>query len=310
MRIISSQDPVYDPSGYHFGSVWPLFTGWASVGEYKSHRPLAGYANLQANAQLALDGSPGDVTEVLSGDYYAGLSTSSPHQIWSSAMVVSPLLRGLLGLDVSVTEGKVMLAPHVPADWRHFAIKNLRVGESVLDFDYQQSAEEIVLRVERRRGQDARELIFAPALLPITEVISVDLNNRAIKFLVRPAPSDGHVHIRVPLGNDQATVRMRLRNSFGLHNPVKLPLPGAKSGNLKIASETWSGRVLTLQLSGIAGRAYELEVHGNAKIASVEGAELFEAAAARRLRIAFPASGSGYVKKTVTLQFAGAAAKE
>lgn len=307
MRIISSEDPRYDPSGYHFGSVWPLFTGWASVGEYKSHRPLAGYANLQANAQLALDGSPGDVTEVLSGDYYVGLSTSSPHQVWSSAMVVSPLIRGLLGLEVSAAEGKVLLAPHVPGDWRQFAIKNLRVGESLVEFDYQQSAEEIVLRVERRRGQDARELIFAPAVPPIAEVIGVDVNNRSIKFLVRPTPADGHVHVRVPLGNDQATVRIRLRNSFALENPVKLPALGAKSRNLKIASDIWNGRVLTLQLSGIAGQAYELQIHGNAKIASVDGAELLEAGGARRLRIAFPASGSGYIKKTVTLQFAAAA---
>src|SRR5947209_11681318 len=30
MRIISSRDPKYNPGGYHFGSVWPLFTGWAA----------------------------------------------------------------------------------------------------------------------------------------------------------------------------------------------------------------------------------------------------------------------------------------
>jgi len=29
MRIISSRSAKYDGSGYHFGSVWPLFTGWA-----------------------------------------------------------------------------------------------------------------------------------------------------------------------------------------------------------------------------------------------------------------------------------------
>src|SRR3984885_8425815 len=69
--------------GYHYGSVWPLFTGWASVGEYRYHREFPAYSNLRANALLALDGSLGHVTEVLSGDYYQPLSTSSPHQIWS-----------------------------------------------------------------------------------------------------------------------------------------------------------------------------------------------------------------------------------
>ena len=41
MRIISSRAAKYSAGGYHFGSVWPLFTGWASVGEYRYHRALA-----------------------------------------------------------------------------------------------------------------------------------------------------------------------------------------------------------------------------------------------------------------------------
>ena len=42
MRIISSSAAKYSAGGYHFGSVWPLFTGWASVGEYRYHRASAG----------------------------------------------------------------------------------------------------------------------------------------------------------------------------------------------------------------------------------------------------------------------------
>ncbi len=50
MRIISQHSKVYDGSGYHYGSVWPLFTGWASVGEYRYHRAFPAYSNLRANA--------------------------------------------------------------------------------------------------------------------------------------------------------------------------------------------------------------------------------------------------------------------
>src|SRR6266480_654693 len=112
--IWSSQDPRYNPGGYHFGSVWPLFTGWASVGEYRYHRALPAYLNLRANALQALDGSLGHVTEVLSGDYYQGISTSSPHQIWSAAMVVSPILRGMLGLEANAISHNLVFAPHIP----------------------------------------------------------------------------------------------------------------------------------------------------------------------------------------------------
>ena len=117
MRIISDTAPKYSGQGYHFGSVWPLFTGWASVGEYRYHRPQPAYTNLRANALLAFDGSLGHVTEVLSGSNYEPLSMSSPQQIWSAAMVVNPLLRGLLGIQKDTLSHTLTFAPHPPADW-------------------------------------------------------------------------------------------------------------------------------------------------------------------------------------------------
>ena len=133
MRIISSKSTSYNAGGYHYGSVWPLFTGWASVGEDRYHRALPAFSNLKANAELALDGSLGHVTEVLSGDYYQPLSTSSPHQIWSAAMVVSPILRGMLGLAIDAPEHTLTFAPHVPATWTSFAVKNVHAGPVMLD---------------------------------------------------------------------------------------------------------------------------------------------------------------------------------
>src|SRR5437763_11742829 len=137
MRILSAEDARYNPSGYHFGSVWPLFTGWASVAEYRYHRPIEGYASLRANSLLALDGSLGHVTEVLSGTYYEGLGTASPHQIWSSAMVISPLVRGMLGLSVDENKKTVRLAPHLPAGWKHFALHHLSACGGRYDVSFQ-----------------------------------------------------------------------------------------------------------------------------------------------------------------------------
>src|SRR5260370_38863736 len=71
MRIISSQDSKYNPGGYHFGSVWPLFTGWASVGEYRYHRWPPPYSNLQRSARQPPPSSPGPSHEPLSVTHYA-----------------------------------------------------------------------------------------------------------------------------------------------------------------------------------------------------------------------------------------------
>jgi glycogen debranching enzyme len=181
MRIISSQSPKYNPGGYHFGSVWPLFTGWASVGEYRYHRALAAYSNLRANALLALDGALGHVTEVLSGDYYQPLSTSSPHQIWSAAMVISPMLRGLLGLQADAGSRTLSFTPHIPADWSSLAINKVRIGEASLSLSYQRKAGEISLQIT---GENVSRytLEFSPALSPRARVLSAELNGRTVPF--------------------------------------------------------------------------------------------------------------------------------
>lgn len=51
-RDVSDQTPFYDPISYHQGSVWPLFTGWVPLAEYRACRPLAGYQHLMQNAAL------------------------------------------------------------------------------------------------------------------------------------------------------------------------------------------------------------------------------------------------------------------
>ena len=182
MRIISSRAAKYSAGGYHFGSVWPLFTGWASVGEYRYHRALPGFPNLMANSQLALDGSLGHVTEVLSGDYYQPLSTSSPHQIWSAAMVISPLLRGLFGLEADAgARQRLTFAPHVPADWTWFTLDHLRVGAASLRVAYHKTTSEITLEVTRVGNGDC-SLEFSPAVSLRAQIAGVELNGRRVPF--------------------------------------------------------------------------------------------------------------------------------
>src|SRR5205807_8809577 len=104
------------------------------------------------NALLALDGALGRVTEVLSGGHYAPLSVSSPHQLWSSAMVINPLLGGLLGLEVDSAAHRFALSPHVPPDWDSFELHNLRLGAAAFNHIYQQTPDLMQLELQRSGG--------------------------------------------------------------------------------------------------------------------------------------------------------------
>jgi glycogen debranching enzyme len=273
MRIISNHASRYDAGGYHYGSVWPLFTGWASVGEYRYHRAFPAYENLRANALLAVDGSLGHVTEVLSGDYYQPLSTSSPHQIWSAAMVISPLLRGLFGLQTDAVQHKVVLSPHIPADWTSFAIHNVRAGDAMLDFSYRKTLDEASLQIE---SSGAASLEFSPAFSPRARIVGAELNGNRVPFQISKSDIDQHVAVRLTVPKGKSTLRIHVRDDFGFVFKNGLPYLGSQSQGLRITSETWSNSHddLTLEPKGLTGAEYEMGIWNPGQIASVEGAEI------------------------------------
>ena len=302
MRIISSHSSRYDGSGYHFGAVWPLFTGWASVGEYRYHRDLPGYSNLRANALLGFDGSLGHFTEVLSGDYYQGFSTSSPHQIWSAAMVVSPMLRGLFGLHTDAQNRQITLAPHVPADWTSFRIRNVHLDKVRVDFQYRKTLDSITVEATRRGPGDCW-VEFSPALSLRARVVSVEMNEKPLPFKVLANAEDQHVSVRFPVNDGANSVVIRVKNDFGLKLANELPALGSTSRGLRVISSLWNSdrSRLTVGVSGVPGMNYELGVWNPGQISSVEGALVTREG---KIRIEIPPENSrDYSHGTIVIHF-------
>jgi glycogen debranching enzyme len=314
MRIISAESPKYSGGGYHYGAVWPLFTGWASMGEYQYHRALPAYLNLRANALLGLDGSLGHVTEVLSGDYYQPLSTSSPHQIWSAAMVVSPLLRGLFGLSLDANAHMLTFAPHVPADWPSFAIKNVHVGTCALDLKYERSDQGFTLEVDRSGPGDCK-VEFSPSISPLAEVMTVEMNGHLVQHRVLKSAVDQHMVVQFPVNQGANKLGVAVRDDFGLSVPSGLPELGNASRGVRVLSETWSAAKdqLALEVAGIQGSTYELRVWNAGQLSRVEGAAWNKGAGGRgEIRVRMPAgpdrgmkNTDTYVRQKVVFYFAG-----
>jgi glycogen debranching enzyme len=306
MRIISAQAAKFSGGGYHYGSVWPLFTGWASVAEYKYHRAFPGYENLRANALLALDGSFGHVTEVLSGDYYQPLSTSSPHQIWSAAMVVSPMLRGLFGLEADAISRKLTFAPHIPANWQTFRIKDEPVGDSKVSVEYNKTEGSLAAEFSMAAGGKECEVEFRPAISPRTKVQKVELDGKPLAFKMEESSSDQHVAIDFRLGQQKKLVKIFLSHDFALSLDSSLPRLGDSSQGLRVITEVWSAKrdQVTLEVEGLAGKIYDVGVTGANEIHKVDGGELTQTSNGTVLRIAIPEDAAEkYTQVAVTLHF-------
>ena len=185
-RLLSNRSALYDPLSYHYGSVWPLFTGWAATGAYRYGRPHVGYQALMANALLTYVGALGYVTELLSGDFATPFGRSSHHQIWSEAMVVAPLVRGLLGIETTDAGGTLRLAPMLPANWDRLTLRGVSAGAVRYDVAVERSPGRMLLRFVRREpGAPAaatpKRLVIAPALPLDARVQRVTVNGTVVK---------------------------------------------------------------------------------------------------------------------------------
>ena len=257
-RDVAASEPIYDSMSYHQGSVWPLFTGWEAIAQYRSGHPLAGYQSAMQNADLTRAQEIGAVTELLSGDFFVPFGRSTSHQLWSSAMVITPVMRGVFGLEVDGVNHTLTVTPHLPADWAKAEVNRLRVGDAVVNLSYKREGLAMVVRIEQVSGTP------------------VHFAGTSAETLRAPLPV-----VEVAIGHG-------------------LPLPGARTAQMKVLNETANAHSLRLDLEGMAGSESVLEVRRNGANAhvQVDGAEMIS----DTLHVHFPA-GTGYVPQSVTLHW-------
>lgn len=153
-RDVANDEKLYDGMSYHQGSVWPLFTGWAALAEYRGGQPQAGYQLLKENALLTQAQDLGSHTELLSGDYFVPMGRSTSHQLWSSAMVITPALRGLFGIRVDATTKTITVNPRLPGGWRHAVVRNVPLPDGMRDITFDEKDGKLLVTFAGRKQSD------------------------------------------------------------------------------------------------------------------------------------------------------------
>ncbi|MDH7481245.1 MAG: amylo-alpha-1,6-glucosidase [Armatimonadota bacterium] len=201
-RTNSNQDDIYNPWGYHEGTVWPLVTGWASLAAYENHRPEEGLRALKANAELTKDFSLGYIPEILCGD--ERVAGGCPHQGWSEAMIIMPLAKGMLGLDANILEGTIRFGPHLPQEWDKVRVRNFRAGNNTFDISFEKTEDLISTVVRRTSGFRHLSLHFNPAIQKDANVKLVTVNGTVLpeaEWNTRTTATDKHIELVLPIGD-------------------------------------------------------------------------------------------------------------
>jgi len=272
LRDVANDEKIYDGMSYHQGSVWPLFTGWAALAEYRGGQPLPGYQMLMENAYLTRAQDLGADTELLSGDFFVPFGRSTSHQLWSSAMVVTPTLRGLFGIEVDAQSKTITVNPQLPADWDHAEVRHISIGTETVDLLFAQAAGQVTVSIA---GPD-------PTKIKLLSTLPGAKQSSAGKVVI-PKPA-------VEVG------------AF-----FRPPVPGDRTQSTRILSQEYGPRKLTLVLEGLAGRdaTIPLVLNGPSPKLTIEGAWLSRAGIAHEssvMTVHFPV-GDGWKTTTVTLNW-------
>ncbi len=301
-RILDKNSKLYDPMSYHNGSVWPLFTGWTSMGAYRYGRPQVGYQALMATALLTQQDALGYVTELLSGDYNTAFGRSSHHQVWSEAMVASPLLRGLLGVEVRQGGTLLELSPKLPADWDSVRVAQLPVGDQSATVLYRRSAalsgKRFVVQVS---GLSGKTLRVAPAFPLDAIVTAVRVNGRVVAAKTQRV-GDVQIVIAEVAANGETEVSYELERRGSDVTVLQIPAdPGASNGQIRVLRSEAGDKALTLTVEGRTGSTHTLTLVSDRKPGRVTGATL----AGTTLSIPFVGAGDveGWVRKEVRVEW-------
>ncbi|MGQ0702378.1 MAG: aldose epimerase family protein, partial [Gemmatimonadales bacterium] len=280
-RPLAASSSLFDPLHYNNGAVWPYVTGWVSLAQYRYHNAPAGKFALDAIARTGFDEARGRNPEVLSGRFYKPLDTSVPQQFFATSMVLTPLLRGLLGLEVDAPARRVTVAPHLPPAWDSLAVEHVPVGAGTLEISLTRSSTGWHARFRQRGVSGPIEVVFSPAI-PLDATTTVERTETS---------GDIHATVRGVL-RDSLSLEVPYRGGWSIVPPERRPAIGARSSAPRILSERLAGGRYTVTLEGRAGQAEKFRVRGG------EGGRW------REVEVSFPRAGAnadGYTTTTLTL---------
>jgi glycogen debranching enzyme len=158
IRTLSSMSPAYNPMGYHVGSVWPHDTGMIAAGlrcfdftdqalelaqgifDMASQQPYHRPPELFCGFERTPDSSP------------VRYPVACTPQAWATGAMFQ-FLQVMVNLIPDAHNNRLrIIHPSLPESIQNLSLKNLKIGRTMLDLEFEQSSGATACRVVRKRG--------------------------------------------------------------------------------------------------------------------------------------------------------------
>lgn len=300
LRMISDSSRLYNPEGYHEGMVWPLFTGWASLGEYATGHFWAGFYHWRSNLLLFDKTSPGGIEETYNGEKFKPQGVC-PVQCWSEAMAIQPLVEGTLGYKPDALSNTFSLSPAIPWDWEKANYYFLRMGDNFLSMRYNRLAHNTTVELY---AEKPAKVHFEPILPLGSHIGRLLVDSIPQPFSVEYLP--GGIKL-IPdstfMINSNLKIQIKHFDGIGVLPPEHAALKeGSSSGQFSLISEQYKDMDYTFVIEGTPGTEYKVSVFIGGNYDSIEGATFFSRVGQTiNMKVKIPESKEKYARKTVTV---------
>jgi hypothetical protein len=272
IRSISENSRYFQPLNYNYGAVWPFLTSWVTTALYKHHLPLQGHNLLLATAQHTFDNTLGAITEVFSGILNVWPQEAVSHQGFSTAGVVLPLVRGLMGLEGDAIDKKLSYSPHFPGDWEKVIIENYKIGEAVFRIEYSRHKNRLSVSLQADNAEGF-QMFFAPAFGIGTEVTAFRIDGRDVDFRTDSSGQTVQPWAEFPIEKNALSIEVHFVPTLEILPVFPETRTGDRNSGLKILSLRKKGRTFRLSLEGLANKTYTIRALNLDLAGEILGAE-------------------------------------
>ena len=296
-RIISESNPMFNPKGYHYGTVWPLFTGWAALAEYKYGFSNQGFQHAMNNLLIYKNWGLGYIEEVLNGIEYKPAGVCS-HQAWSESMAIQPLLEGLVGINPDKMKNKIIISPQIPSHFSWLNVSNISFAGASIDLKYQRD-KDYELYIFKAKSAGTINIEFAPELVLGSTVNEVLLNGKKVNYKI----VDGKILIDFSLLRN-SEVKIVTPGGIALKPVIANPKEGDKPYGVRIIDEKIENNKYLLSLEGVSGSKYDLTLFTDRVIKKTNGAVITsQNDKTKIITVNFPKTENNYALLRVELEF-------
>ncbi len=158
IRTLSSVSPAYNPMGYHVGSVWPHDNGMTIVGLRSLGFTEQAFEVAQGLIDMTIQQPYQRPPELFCG--FDRTPQSSPvrypvacsPQAWATGTIFQ-ILQIMANLIPDAPNNCLRIVnPTLPPSVHYLSLQNLKVGQTVLDLEFERPNETTACRVVRKRG--------------------------------------------------------------------------------------------------------------------------------------------------------------